>query len=69
MPSNGILAATLIALTFFGCSAKQVTAVLNGDALTSGGALRTEYIQDPTLNNMNAVEVHVPAKCAAFPRA
>ena len=61
MSVKGRLAATLIALTFLGCSASQTTALLNGEAASSGG-IRTEYIQDPTLNNMNAVAVHVPAK-------
>ena len=61
MSVQGKLAATLIALTFLGCSAGQPTAALIGEAVSSGG-IRTEYIRDPTLNNMNAVEVHVPAK-------
>jgi hypothetical protein len=61
MSVKGRLAATLIALACLGCSTGQTTAVLNGEAAGSGG-IRTEYIQDPTLNNMNAVEVHVPAK-------
>ena len=61
MTIEGRLAATLIALTLVGCSSGQPSAVLNGDRANSGG-IRTEYIQDPTLNNMNAVKVHVPAK-------
>jgi hypothetical protein len=61
MSAKARLAATLIALAFFGCSSKQITAVLNGDALTSGG-IRTEVIHDPTLNNMGAFQVPVPAK-------
>jgi hypothetical protein len=61
MRAKGIVAATLISLTLSGCSSKQITAVLNGDALTSGGT-RTEVIHDPTLNNMAAFQIPVPAK-------
>jgi hypothetical protein len=61
MTVKGKLAATLIALTFLGCSSGQPTGAPGGEAVNSGGT-RTEYIRDPTLNNMNAVEVHVPAK-------
>jgi type II secretory pathway pseudopilin PulG len=61
MPAKGRLAATLIALTLIGCSAGQPTAVLNGEAASSGG-IRTEVIHDPTLNNMAAYQVPVPAK-------
>jgi hypothetical protein len=35
--------------------------VLNGEAASSGG-IRTEVIHDPTLNNMDAIQVPVPAK-------
>ncbi|MGD0228082.1 MAG: hypothetical protein ABSF71_37745 [Terriglobia bacterium] len=61
MPARGTLAVTLITLTLFGCSTGSPTAAPGGEAVSSGG-IRTEYIRDPTLNNMNAVEVHVPAK-------
>jgi hypothetical protein len=66
MSLNGRLAATLIALTFLGCSAGQTTGVLNGEAAAFGeavssGGIRTEVIRDPTLNNMGAFQVPVPA--------
>jgi len=61
MSKNGRLAATLIALTFLGCSAGQPTALLNGESALFGG-IRTEVISDPTLNNMVAFQVPVPAK-------
>ncbi len=58
---KGKLATALMVAAMLGCSSVHPSALLNGGALTSEGT-RTEYIQDPTLNNMNAVEVHVPAK-------
>ena len=58
---KGKLAAALMVAAMLGCSSVHPSALLNGGALTSEGS-RVEYIQDPTLNNMNAVEVHVPAK-------
>ena len=61
LPVRGRLAATLVALTCLGCSAGQTTALLNGDAFSSGG-IRTEVIHDPTLDNMAAFQVPVPAK-------
>jgi hypothetical protein len=61
MPAKGRLAATLITLTLFGCSSGQPKGALGREILASGGT-RTEYIRDPSLNNMNAYEIPVPAK-------
>jgi len=61
MTVKGRLAATLFALTLVGCSSGQTTALLNGEAPSSGG-IRNEVINDPTLNNMGAFQVPVPAK-------
>src|ERR1017187_1701579 len=76
MTTQGRLAAILTALTFFGCKgplqASAASAVdgagsaSSGEGATtasgSGGAPRKEYVTDPTLNNMNAFDVTIPAR-------
>ena len=74
MTAKGRFATILIALTLFGCkgplntSAASAGGNANGassgygaSSATSGGA-RLEYVTDPTLNNMNAFDVTIPAK-------
>ena len=66
-----LLAGAVIAVTLFGCksggstpsaSAAAPSAAAGGAPLSAGsGGARKEEIVDPSLNNMNAVEVTVPA--------
>ena len=66
-----LLAGAVIAFTLFGCksggstpsaSAAAPSAAAGGAPLSAGsGGARKEEIVDPSLNNMNAVEVTVPA--------
>jgi len=76
MPAKRTLATVVIALTFFGCKgavqASAASAVANESSSSAepgevgktagGGGARTEYIKDPTLDNMNAIPVTIPAK-------
>ena len=64
MTTNRRIAAMLVALVLLGCKGVQPTsAAVGGDGATagSGGGTRVEYIKDPTLNNMNAIPVKIPA--------
>src|ERR1035441_10667218 len=66
-----LLAGAVIAFTLFGCksggstpsaSAAAPSAAAGGAPPSAGsGGVRKEEIVDPSLNNMNAVEVTVPA--------
>ena len=76
MRTKGRLATILIALALFGCKGPLQTSAANaaegssgasaGDGATtasaSGGSPHKEYVTDPTLNNMNAYDVTIPAK-------
>jgi hypothetical protein len=75
MASNGRIVAMLVAFALLGCKGVQPTSAASGGAVAAGGdgsgaasgagadngATRTEYIKDPTLNNMNAMPVVIPA--------
>jgi hypothetical protein len=70
------MVAMLMALALMGCEAMHPSAAANdgggmsGSAKSEGasgpasssGATRVEYVKDPTLNNMNAFGVTMPAK-------
>lgn len=61
MISKGRLAAMLIAFTFFGCKGLvQTTAASSGEGIGSGGTI-TQNITDPTMNNITAFYVKIPA--------
>ena len=60
-PARERLTATLFALTLFGCGAGLPAAAPDEKSATSSG-IRTESIRDPSLNNMIAFEVPIPAK-------
>jgi hypothetical protein len=76
MHAKGRFATILIALTVFGCkgplqtsaasAAEGLSGASAGDGATttsaSGGSPQKEYVTDPTLNNMNAFDVTIPAK-------
>jgi len=69
MRMKAMVAAMAIALALAGCKAGQtVVAGTSGGAPGSGagasadsGATQVQYITDPSLNNMNAIEVTMPA--------
>ena len=66
MTTMGSLATVLVALTLFGCkgtvqTSAAASAVEGADGASSAGGTRIEYLKDPTLNNMNAVPVTIPA--------
>ena len=75
MTAKGRFATILIALTVFGCkgplqtsaasAAEGLSGGSSGDgasgAPSSGGGTRVEYITDPTMDNMNAISVTIPA--------
>jgi len=65
------VAATLLALSFLGCKGPVETssaASIDGAAMAglvsnaSGASTKVQYVSDPTLNNMNAFAVTIPAK-------
>jgi len=67
MKTKGRLATILLALTFFGCKGPvQTSSASAGDgassSASSSGGTQVQYITDPTLNNMNAFAVTIPAK-------
>jgi hypothetical protein len=76
MATKGRLATILIALALFGCKGPLQTSAANAaeglsgasagngatTASASGGSPHKEYVTDPTLNNMNAFDVTIPAK-------
>ena len=67
MTANGRFATILIALTFFGCKGPIETSDAGvggggGASTASTGGTHKEYVTDPTLNNMNAFDVTIPAK-------
>ena len=75
MTAKGRFATILIVLTVFGCkgplqtsaasAAEGLSGSSSGDgangAPSSGGGTRVEYITDPTMDNMNAISVTIPA--------
>jgi hypothetical protein len=63
----GRFAAILLALTFFGCkgpveSSAAATETSETGSAASGSGTKVQYVTDPTLNNMHAFAVTVPAK-------
>lgn len=65
------VAAVLLAFTFFGCKGPVETSAAassNGVATSgfadnaAGGSTKVQYVSDPTLNDMNAFAVTIPAK-------
>lgn len=70
MTNLGKVVTVLLALTFFGCkgSVESSAAATDGEAeITSAassaaGGTKVEYVTDPTLNNMHAFNVTIPAK-------
>lgn len=65
MTTRHKLAILLIALTFFACKGPLQTMPASageGAGNSSSGGTRVEYITDPSLNNMNAVAMTIPAK-------
>lgn len=72
MTTIGRFAALLLAIAFFGCkgpvAASSAASSEVGDGGAgfgtggSGGATKVQYVSDPTLNNMNAFAVTIPAK-------
>jgi len=65
MTIKGKLATILIALTFFGCKGTQQSSAASageGVGTASSGGTRVEYITDPSMDNMQAGTVTIPAK-------
>jgi len=73
MGIKGRIATMLMALAIFGCKSGQTSsaASANGDAMADGaggmlssvgGGQQDVYVTDPTLNNMNAFRITIPAK-------
>ena len=65
MTTKGNLAMTLVVLSLFGCSGTQPRVDASGKdgaSMDSLSGTRVEYITDPSMNNMNAVAVTIPAK-------
>ena len=59
------LAAVLIAITILGCKGPVQTSAAGtaeGAVAAPSGGTKVQYIPDPTLNNMNAFSVTIPAK-------
>jgi hypothetical protein len=56
-------ASPLLVLVLLGCTPNNSANAVSGasDATGSGGATTVAYIPDPTLNNMNAVAIKIPA--------
>jgi hypothetical protein len=67
MSTKGRLATILIALTFVGCKGPSQTSAASageggGATAASTGGTQKEYISDPSLSDMNAFSVTIPAK-------
>jgi hypothetical protein len=84
MITKARLALILIALSCFGCKGAPTTSATSagdGAGSTPSSATQVAYVQDPTLNNMNAVAVTIPVgwkfqsalfqggNCATYPYA
>jgi len=70
MSTKSRLAMILVALTIFGCkgplqtsaaSAEGASGASSGEGSSSGGGIRTENVPDPTMDNITAYSLKVPA--------
>jgi len=67
MTAKGRFATILIALTVFGCKGPLQTSAAStseggGASTASAGGTQKEYITDPSMDGMKAIEVTIPAK-------